>query len=151
MLKKHTLFICLLSLLLMVSARDQVTIIVVQTRLCSKPDFLSSTVASLKRGDRLIILKEGEGWVQVKTPRNLTGYIHKTAFTKSNVKLTGLIPGQQGASRNEIALAAKGFNRGNEKVLRSRQGFNFRDLDWIFNWTVSIRVLKNFVKQGKLK
>ena len=151
MLKKNFIILGLFILVIVVSAAEIVEIIVLKTRLCRKPDFLSSTVANLKRGEKLLVIKSGNGWVQVKTRKNLTGFIHKTAFSKRNYKLTGLNPGKQGASRNEIALAAKGFNKGNEKVLKRNKNFNFRDLEWIVRRTVSPKALRFFVNQVKLK
>ena len=151
MLRRILITVCFLGLTFWIPATDSVEVIVVKTRLCKQPDFLSATVAGLQRGDRLVIIKSAGGWARVKTLKNLVGYVHETAFTRRKVKLTGIKPGSQSASRNEIALAAKGFNKGNERVLRGRKGFNFRDLDWIFQRTVSTSELRNFVKQGKLR
>lgn len=153
-MKKHFVFsvLILCSILTFGNVGDTVKIKVMKTRLVSKPDFLSSTISHLKKGEPLKVIKESGSWLLVQTAANVKGYIHKSSVAKSKVRLTGLIPDQKGASREEIALAAKGFNEGAEKKIKGNKGnYNFKDVDWLMKRTASIAQIKTFIKEGKLK
>ncbi len=153
-MKKRFVFsiLILVSILIFGNVGDTVKIKVKKTRLVSKPDFLSSTIINLKNGDPLKVIKETGSWIFVKTSGNIKGYIHKSSVAKSKVRLTGLIPTQKGASKDEIALAAKGFNESAEKKIKGNKGtYNFKDMEWLMKRTVSISRVKRFIKEGRLK
>jgi hypothetical protein len=142
----------LLTILIFGNVGDTVKIKVQKTRLLSKPDFLSSTIIYLENGEPLEIIKESGSWLFVKTSGKIKGYIHKSSVAKRKTSLTGLIPGQKGASKEEIALAAKGFNEDAEKKIKTKTGsYNFKDMEWLMKQKVSISRLKKFVKEGRLK
>ncbi len=65
--------------------------------------------------------------------------------------LSGIVPGKKGASEDELALAAKGFNEGNEKKLRGGKGYNFADLEWVMELDVANAALGAFIREGRLK
>jgi len=153
-MKKYFVFsvLVLVSILIFGNVGDTVKIKVKNTRLVSKPDFLSSTIGNLKNGDPLKIIKETGSWFFVKTSDNVEGYIHKSSVAKSNAGLTGLIPGQKGASKDEIALAAKGFNEGAEQKIKGNKGtYNFEDMEWLMKRTVPVSQIVTFIKEGRLK
>jgi hypothetical protein len=103
-------------------AAQVLTVGVLKASLLAKPDFLSSTLASLKKGDKVEVLQESEGWYMVKGPGGQKGYLHKSAVGAApGGTLSGLLPGRKGASQDEVALAAKGFNEANEKRTKQRQ------------------------------
>ncbi len=130
---------------------DTLRIKVKKTRLVAKPDFLSAAIIHLKLGDPLTVIKESGSWIFVKTTGKIKGYIHKSSVTKRKVKLTGLSPGRKGASKDEIALAAKGFNEDAEKKIRNTGNYNFEDMEWLMKKKVSISQIKKFIREGKLK
>jgi hypothetical protein len=79
------------------------------------------------------------------------GYVHQSAVAESRANLSGIMPGKKGASDEELALAAKGFNEGNEKKLRGSKGYNFVDVDWVLEQDVANSAVADFIKEGKLK
>ena len=149
-MKKRRFFVLFLGLALVLVAKTWL-VKVVKTNVLSQPDFLSEKLSSLKKGDRVTIMEEKGDWCLVQSVSGVKGYVHQSALLESKSSLTGIIPGQKGASDNEVALAAKGFNEENEKKIKGNREFNFADLEWVMNRTFSPTDLKKFVNEGKLK
>jgi hypothetical protein len=134
------------------AAAQVLTVGVLKTNVMAKPDFLSSALGTLKKGDKLDVLQESGSWYLVKGPGGLKGYVHKSAVQASRGGgLSGLLPGQKSASQDEVALAAKGFNEANEKRIRGSKGFNFADLEWVMAQGGKPDALADFLREGKLK
>ena len=70
---------------------------------------------------------------------------------ESKVTLSGIAPGKKGASQEELALAAKGFNEGNEKKLRGSREYDFAAVDWVLDQDVANSAVADFIKEGKLR
>lgn len=149
-MKKRHFFVLFLSLTLALMAKTWL-VKVVKTNVLSQPDFLSEKLSSLKKGDRVTVMQEKGDWCLVQSASGAKGYVHQSALLESKSSLTGIIPGQKGASDNEVALAAKGFNEENEKKIKGNREFNFADLEWVMSRTFSPADLKRFVHEGKLK
>ncbi len=124
---------------------------VMHSNLLAKPDFLSASVASLQKGTQVELIETQGSWYLVRGPNGVKGYIHQTAVAENKVSLSGIVPGQKGASQDELALAAKGFDEGNEKKLRGSKGYNFVDLEWVMGQDVARPELAQFIRAGKLK
>jgi hypothetical protein len=124
---------------------------VMRSSLLAKPDFLSSSVAPVQKGAKLELVETRGSWYLVKNAYGVKGYVHQTAVAESKVSLSGIVPGQKGASEEELALAAKGFNEGNEKKLRGNKGYNFADLEWVMDWNADNAAVAAFIREGKLK
>ncbi len=128
------------------------TVGLMKANLLARPDFLSQALGAVKKGDKVELLQESEGWVLVKGPSGLKGYLHKSAVvSQRGDPLKGLLPGQKGASQDEVALAAKGFNEANEKRIRDSRGFNFADLEWVMAQGADPAALAAFAAEGKLQ
>lgn len=147
--KLWLLFLLAASMLLM--AGKVLVVRVMRSNLQAKPDFLSSSLAAIEKGAKLELIETQGNWFLVRTTGGLKGYIHQTAVAESKTSLSGIMPGKKGASEDELALAAKGFNEGNEKKLRGSKGFNFADVDWVIDWNISNPALAAFLREGKLK
>jgi hypothetical protein len=146
--------VCLLSFLAVTALLLAGKVLVVQvlhSQLLAKPDFLSSNLATIQKGARLELIETQGNWYLVKNANGLKGYVHQSAVTESKVSLSGIMPGKKGASDEELALAAKGFNEGNEQKLRGSREYNFAAVDWVLNQDVANSVLADFIKEGKLK
>lgn len=124
---------------------------VMRSNLMARPDFLSNSVAGVQKGAKLELVKTQGPWYLVRGAGGQKGYIHSSAVSESKVTLSGIVPGKKGASEEELALAAKGFNEGNEKKLRGGKGYNFADLDWVMEWSVANAALSAFIQEGRLK
>jgi hypothetical protein len=146
--------VCLLGFLVVAAlllAGKVLVVKVLRSQLLAKPDFLSSNLATIQKGASLELIETQGNWYLVKNANGLKGYIHQSAVTTSSVSLSGIMPGKKGASDEELALAAKGFNEGNEKKLRGSQGYNFAAVDWILDQNVTNSAVADFIKEGKLK
>jgi hypothetical protein len=124
---------------------------VLRSQLLAKPDFLSSNLATIQNGARLELIETKGNWYLVKNANGLKGYVHQSAVAESKVSLSGIIPGKKGASDEELALAAKGFNEGNEKKLRGSREYDFAAVDWVLDQEVANPAVADFIKEGKLK
>ena len=147
--KLWLLFLLAASMLLL--AGKVLVVRVMRSNLQAKPDFLSRSLAAIEKGAKLELIETQGNWFLVRTAGGLKGYIHQTAVAESKTSLSGIMPGKKGASEDELALAAKGFNEGNEKKLRGSKGFNFADVDWVIDWNISNPALAAFLREGKLK
>ena len=124
---------------------------VMRSNLMAKPDFLSASLAAVQKGAKLELIQTQGSWYLVKSAAGVQGYIHQSAVAESKVTLSGIVPGKKGASEEELALAAKGFNEGNEKKLRGGKGYNFADLEWVMERSVANPALAAFIRDGRLK
>ncbi len=86
----------------------------------AKPSFLGPVVTSISYGDRVTVLGEKNGWVQIRNADGKTGWIHGSALTEKKVVLkAGEADVATGASGEELALAGKGFNDAVETEFRT--------------------------------
>ncbi len=122
-----------------------------RSQLLAKPDFLSGSLATMAQGARLELLETHGSWYLVRNANGFKGYIHQSAVAESKASLSGIIPGKKGASDEELALAAKGFNEGNEKKLRGSREYDFAAVDWVLEQDVANSLVAGFIKEGKLK
>ena len=150
-MKKKMFLFGFLALSLLLLAGKGLVVHVLRSNLLSKPDFLSSSVTPLQKGNRLELLETQGSWLLVRSANGVKGYVHQTAVSESKVTLGSIAPGQKGASQDELALAAKGFDEANEKKLRGSKGYNFSDLGWVMDQDVASPALAGFIRDGRLK
>ncbi len=150
-MKKKAIMIVLLAAAALLLAGQALVVQVLRSNLMAKPDFLSSSLAPLQKGARLELVKTEGGWYLVRTAAGVKGYVHQSAVSESKVTLGGIAPGPKGASQDELALAAKGFDETNEKQLRSSKGYNFADLNWLMEQEVAMAAVGQFIRDGRLK
>lgn len=146
--------ICLLGFLAVAAlllAGKVLVVKVLRSQLLAKPDFLSSNLAPIQKGARLELIETQGNWYLVKNANGFKGYVHQSAVAESMVTLGSIAPGPKGASQDELALAAKGFDEGNEKKLRNSKGYNFADLGWVMDQDVVVPELTRFIREGRLK
>jgi hypothetical protein len=124
---------------------------VLRSQLLAKPDFLSNSLTTIQQGASLELIETRGNWYLVKNANGLKGYVHQSAVTTGNVSLSGIMPGKKGASDEELALAAKGFNEGNEQKLRGSREYDFASVDWVLAQDVANSAVADFIKEGKLK
>jgi hypothetical protein len=124
---------------------------VLRSQLLAKPDFLSSSLATVQRGASLELIETQGNWYLVRNANGVKGYVHQSAVTTGSVSLSGIAPGQKGASDEELALAAKGFNEGNEQKLRGSREYDFAAVDWVLAQDVANSSVAEFIREGKLK
>jgi uncharacterized protein YgiM (DUF1202 family) len=146
--------ICLLGFLAVAAlllAGKFLVVKVLRSQLLAKPDFLSSNLATIQKGARLELLETQGNWYLVRNASGSKGYVHQSAVAESKVSLSGIMPGNKGASDEELALAAKGFNEGNEQKLRGSREYDFAAVEWVMEQDVANTAVADFIREGKLK
>lgn len=149
-MKKKIFLLAMLAAVLLPAGKALV-VQVLQAQLLAKPDFLSGNLSTLKKGTSLEVLETKGGWCLVKGAGGLKGYVHQSALAAKGGGLSGIAPGSKGTSQEELALAAKGFNEGNEKQLRGSRGYDFAAVDWVMAQGAANPEVGDFVREGKLK
>jgi hypothetical protein len=150
MKKKVSLLVFLAAAALLLSGKALV-VKVLRSQLLAKPDFLSSSLATVQHGASLELIETQGNWYLVRNANGVKGYVHQSAVTTGSVSLSGIAPGHKGASDEELALAAKGFNEGNEQKLRGSREYDFAAVDWVLAQDVANSVVAEFIREGKLK
>jgi hypothetical protein len=150
-MKKKICLLGFLALTALLLAGKVLVVKVLRSQLLAKPDFLSSNLATVQKGARLELIESQGNWYLVRNANGLKGYVHQSAVTTGNVSLSGIVPGKKGASDEELALAAKGFNEGNEQKLRGSREYDFAAVDWVLGLDVANSALADFIREGKLK
>jgi len=150
-MKKKMCLLALLAAAAWLLAGKVLIVKVLRTQLLAKPDFLSNNLATMQKAARLELLETQGNWYLVRNANGSKGYVHQSSVSESKVSLSGIMPGKKGASDEELALAAKGFNEGNEKQLRGSREYNFADVDWVLDQDVAFAAVADFIKEGKLK
>ena len=150
-MKKKAILLLMLATATLLAAGQALVVQVRRSNLLAKPDFLSSSLAGLQRGDKLELLETQGSWLLVRGPGAAKGYVHQSAVSESKSGLGAIAPGAKGASQDELALAAKGFDEANEKKLRGSKGYNFADLAWVMDQGAERKGLARFLSEGGLK
>jgi hypothetical protein len=151
MMKKKICLLTFLAMAMFLSAGKSLVVKVLRAQLLAKPDFLSSNQATVQKGSRLEVIETQGNWYLVKSANGARGYVHQSAVTENKASLSGAVPYKKGASDEELALAAKGFNEGNEIKLRGSREYDFAAVDWVLDQEVAIGAVADFIKEGKLK
>jgi uncharacterized protein YgiM (DUF1202 family) len=121
-------------------------------QLRSTPSFLGSIVGPVSYGERVETTQKQGDWVDVKTSKNLRGWIHQSALTSKQVVLNPDGQTQSAASSQEIALAGKGFNADVEAQYRKNNvGIDYTWVNRMETIKVSRDQMMSFLDEGKLK
>jgi hypothetical protein len=145
----------ILGMILMVSVvfgAETFMVKVRSTALRSGPQFFASTVIALKAGDGLLLVSRQADWIQVKTSAGQTGWIHQSAVDPKKIDILAWGKGTKTqASANEVAMAAKGFNKQVEDSYKAKnKNISFVWVDKMALIAVTRADLQAFLQQGKL-
>jgi hypothetical protein len=135
-------------------AGETVKVKVQKASLFEDANFFSRTVATLQFGDQLQMEEVVKDWARVKFGRQI-GYVHQSALTSTKVDLKTLLfssSSSAGASRDEVALAGKGFTPEVEKNYgKTHPKMNYAVVDEIERYSVDPESLRTFIQRGGLK
>jgi len=152
---KFPLIICILAALTATSWSGLGTMSVqLKTgQLRSSPSFLGGVVAEVAYGDQVDVQEQQGDWLQVRSMRNQSGWIHQSALTRKRVVLqSGGDSARVAASGEEIALAGKGFNADVEAQYRKgRRGLNYAWVDRMETFKVASPEMVSFLKSGGIQ
>jgi hypothetical protein len=121
------------------------------------PKPFKPSVATVRYGERVEVLDEKDDWLQIRIPGGVTGYLHKSAVTDE--PLPALPPGPPpggppgSVSRDEVALAGKGFNPQVEAKYREQNPNReemFRLVDAMERRDVPAEEIERFMRDGRL-
>lgn len=114
--------------------------------------FFSQVKARVRYDDPLQVLGKEADWYRVKF-HNVKGCIHKSAVVEQEVSLAGVSgSSMQSASKEEVALAGKGFNPQVEQSFKSKHpNLDFEAVNRIEGFKVPEENLRKFIRTGGLK
>ncbi len=121
-------------------------------QLRSTPSFLGSIVGPVSYGERVETVQKQGDWIDVKSSKNLTGWIHQSALTSKQVALSAGGKAQTAASDKEVALAGKGFNADVEAQYRRNNGrADYASVDRMETVIISTDQMISFLDEGKVR
>jgi len=124
-----------------------------ETSLRTTPSFLGKITATLRYGDRVMILQERGAWKKIAVSgTRREGWVHGSAITtKVLVLKSGTQSVKTGATSSEVALAGKGFSEQVEKEFKKKnKGLNFTWVDRMEAFKVSPTQIEAFLEEGSL-
>ncbi len=130
---------------------DTLSVITKENAIREDCRFFSPIKAKVRYNDILDVTSIEGDWFRVKF-KNLKGCIHKSAVEKKQFSLSGLFVSKEAsASRDEVALAGKGFNPQVENAYKKNHPeMNYHDVEIIEGYNVSEESLKKFIQNGGL-
>jgi len=118
-------------------------------KLMAKPQFLGPSVASLRRGHRVTMVKAQGSWYLVSF-RGRQGWVHRNRVTKKVIKLKSGDTGT-GTSRGEAELAGRGFSPKTEETFKEKNpNLDFNAIDKIQSYDVDPNSTEQFYVNGGL-
>lgn len=132
---------------------EQMNVQVKNGKLRQKPSFLSPLMSgSIRYGQKVHVLEQKGPWSKIRAGRS-TGWIHTSALTDDDIQLqAGSSLASGAASKDEVALAGKGFNSEVENEYKSQNPeLQFARIDRMEKDGVSISEIQSFIKEGQLQ
>jgi hypothetical protein len=150
---RKLVWIIFLGLLLTASVALAATIKVITQEAMIRKDkrFFAPVVARVAYGEVIQELERQGDWLKVSY-RGKVGWIHKSAVQEQKFQLSSLATEKaQETSREEVALAGKGFTPEVEKAFREKNPKMRYDLvDRLQGYKVPESQLQAFIRAGKL-
>lgn len=145
--------VCLFCLSLTAEAQKTMSIQVKEAQLRATPSHLGKIVAKITYGSPVAVLETRGDWKKVSLAGGKAqGWLHNTALTSKKIALRA----GQGAvgtsvSRDEIALAGKGFSEEVESQYRkSNKNLDYAWIDRMESIKASPEQMQDFVSDGRL-
>jgi len=122
------------------------------TYLRKEPLFYSQTIAALQAGQSLEKISSQGSWLKVKTSSGLVGWVHLSAVQQKKFSLLAMDKTlKTKTSADEVALAAKGFNKQVEDKYRARhKNLSYAWIERMLRFKLTPAQIKVFLKEGKL-
>lgn len=120
----------------------------------TSPSFLGAVTSSLDYGNKVTVIETKGDWSKVSpVTGGAAGWIHNSALTKKEVKLTSSDKNSGvAASSGELALAGKGFNSDVEAEFKSKnKEIDFTWIDKMEKFNVPHNDMQAFLSAGAVK
>jgi len=120
-----------------------------KARLMATPEFLGSSIVTMRRGARVKVIQTKGSWIQVSY-RGQTGWVHKNRITEKVIKLSSGGTGS-GTSRGEAELAGRGFSPKTEAEFRSKNpNYDYSKVDQIQALDIDPASVSRFIQEGQV-
>lgn len=132
-----------------VAAEGTAYIQVAAAKVRIEPKLWATSIADLRYGGEVGVISEENGWAKVRVGAK-EGYLPMTAISSRKVSLGTTVPSGK-ASKDDIVLAGKGFDKNTEEQFaKTGMPLNYAEVNRMERITVSESQLRAFVKNGKL-
>lgn len=153
--KLLTAFVLVIAAQLCFSAQSGSKSLLVQVKngqLRDAPSFLGKLVAPLSYGEKVKLIDQKGDWMRITSSRGTTGWVHGSALTSKQVKMTaGGQDAKVAASGDEMALAGKGFNKDVEADFRAKnKNLDYTWVDSMGGMVITPQEIAKFVSDGEL-
>lgn len=149
-LPQHILLI-FLTLVTSISHAESYSVQVEKVHLRQSPTPFAKILTTVNFGTPVERLQEQSGWMKVQPATGKkTGWVHSASLQKRTFALQSGQAITSGASKDEIALASKGFNEKVEKSYRSTNNLDYSSVDKMERVIVSESQQLKFLKDGNL-
>jgi len=126
------------------SAGSTMYVSVKTTDLKSSTGTFATKLDTLNLGDAVTYLAKNGNWAEVKTSKNVTGWVNMSGLTTRRITSSG-----NSASAGEIALAGKGFSPDTE-IEYKKGGLDYSGVDQMEKISISGPELQKFIEAGRL-
>ena len=131
------------------AAGSALSVRALKARIMAGPEFLGTTVATVKRGARVQVISAKGSWYQVSY-QGRRGWIHKNRVTEKIIKLSSGDTGS-GITRGEAELAGRGFSPQTEAGFRQKNpNLDYSHVDKIQEADVDPASVQTFRDEGKV-
>lgn len=133
------------------AAAESMSVAVREGQIRRDPSFLSPVVGTLGYGAKVANEEESGSWIKVSAGEGLKGWMHLSALTEKQIELKpGAGPAGSSASREEMALAGKGFNKDVEADFKAKnKGTDFVAVDRMESaYNYKAEEMEAFLKKG---
>lgn len=131
---------------------DTLIVKVKSTYLRKEPKFFAPIVTTLKAGERLEKISAQGGWFKAKTSKGLVGWVNSSSVQTKKFSLLAMDKSlKTKATADEVALAAKGFNKQVEESYRAKnKNVSYAWVEKMLQIKVSYTQIRDFLRKGKL-
>ena len=146
-------FVCLCAFSSTAAAQKMMSVQVKEAQLRATPSHLGKIVARTTYGSQVTILETRGAWKKVSLAGGRSnGWLHGTALTSKKIALrAGQSNVGSSVSRDEIALAGKGFSEEVESQYRkNNKNLDYAWIDRMESIKASPEQMQDFVSDGRL-
>lgn len=149
---RYSFLTCAIFVIALALLAETLIVKVKSTNLRKEPKFYAQTVALLKAGETLEKISSQDGWLKARTSKGLVGWVHSSAVQSKKFDLLAMDKSlTTKATADEVALAAKGFNKQVEENYRAKnKNISYVWVEKMLKIEVSTAEIKEFLKTGKL-
>lgn len=122
-----------------------------KTKVRATPSQLGRAVVTVEYGDMVQAGAEQKGWYPVTTAGGIKGWLHGSVLSEKQISMqAGATDAAVGVSKDEVALAGKGFNEQVEAKLKADGTLDYTWVDRMTTFNVEQEEILAFRSKGHL-